>query len=104
MRHYKTGAMLLCLTGLSGCSSTPLSPPPVIIWRGCPVISSCPVPAVQPETQGDLLTAIRQLEQALLTCGLQVETLKQCQEQHDVKTQTTARGLTGPRTRSAESP
>ncbi|MFK8257781.1 Rz1-like lysis system protein LysC [Erwinia sp. AnSW2-5] len=104
MKHFNTGAMLLCLTGLSGCSSIPPSPPPTIIWRGCPIVSSCSIPASQPETQGDLLYTIRQLEQALLTCGLQVETLKQCQEQHDVKAQPATRGVTGPRTATQGSP
>ncbi|MDI3442286.1 MULTISPECIES: Rz1-like lysis system protein LysC [Erwinia] len=96
MKHFATGALLLCLTGLSACSSAPPSPAPVIIWRGCPRVSSCPIPGSQSVTQGDLLADIRQLEQALLLCGLQIETIKQCQEQHDVKANPVTRRSAGP--------
>ncbi|EOA2992902.1 Rz1-like lysis system protein LysC, partial [Yersinia enterocolitica] len=34
-----------------------------------------------------------QLETALVACGLQVEAIKQCQEQHHVKTQTVTPSL-----------
>lgn len=51
----------------------------------------------QPERDsGDLLADIRQLEQALLLCGLQIETIKQCQEQHDVKANPVTRRSAGP--------
>ncbi|WP_230320701.1 Rz1-like lysis system protein LysC [Erwinia sorbitola] len=94
MKYYNTGVMLLCLTGLSACSSTRPSPPPEIIWSGCPAVSSCSIPANQAQTQGDLLTVIHQLEQALLTCGLQVETIKQCQQQHYLKAGSVRQGVT----------
>ncbi|HDV0805998.1 TPA: holin [Yersinia enterocolitica] len=50
-------------------------------------MSSCPLPGSTPAVNGDLSADIRQLEAALVACGLQVEAVKQCQEQHHVKTQ-----------------
>ncbi|ELI8120733.1 holin, partial [Yersinia enterocolitica] len=49
-------------------------------------MSSCPLPGSTPAANGDLSADIRQLETALVACGLQVEAVKQCQEQHHVKT------------------
>ncbi|WP_145587663.1 Rz1-like lysis system protein LysC [Yersinia aldovae] len=43
--------------------------------------------------QGSERPLIRQLETALVACGLQVEAVKQCQEQHHVKTQTVTPSL-----------
>ncbi|EMX1081956.1 hypothetical protein AAF852_000778 [Yersinia enterocolitica] len=85
--------LLLCLLTLSGCTSAPHSPIPTIIYVGCPPVNSCPLPASNPMVNGDLSTDIRQLEAALVTCGLQIEAIKQCQEQHYVKTQTAAPSL-----------
>ncbi|EKN4069281.1 holin [Yersinia enterocolitica] len=51
-------------------------------------MNSCPLPGSNPVVNGDLSADIRQLEAALVACGLQVEAVKQCQEQHHVKTQT----------------
>ncbi|HEN3440918.1 TPA: holin [Yersinia enterocolitica] len=56
-------------------------------------MSSCPLPGSSPAANGDLSADIRQLEAALVACGLQVEAVKQCQEQHHVKTQTAAPSL-----------
>ncbi|WP_261371842.1 Rz1-like lysis system protein LysC [Yersinia aldovae] len=78
---------------LSGCTSAPRSPAPTIIYAGCPTVNSCPLPASNPVVNGDLSADIRQLEAALVTCGLQIEAIKQCQEQHHVKTQTAAPSL-----------
>ncbi|WP_245610275.1 Rz1-like lysis system protein LysC [Yersinia kristensenii] len=78
---------------LSGCTSAPHSPAPTIIYVGCPPVNSCPLPASHPTVNGDLSADIRQLETALVACGLQVEAVKQCQEQHHVKTQTAAPSL-----------
>ncbi|ELW9026490.1 holin [Yersinia enterocolitica] len=50
-------------------------------------MNSCPLPGSNPAVNGDLSADIRQLEAALVACGLQVEAVKQCQEQHHVKTQ-----------------
>ncbi|EOA2952177.1 Rz1-like lysis system protein LysC [Yersinia enterocolitica] len=72
---------------LSGCTSAPRSPTPTIIYVGCPTVNSCPLPGSNPAVNGDLSADIRQLEAALVACGLQVEAVKQCQEQHHVKTQ-----------------
>ncbi|WP_260654438.1 Rz1-like lysis system protein LysC [Yersinia enterocolitica] len=72
---------------LSGCTSAPRSPAPTIIYVGCPTVNSCPLPGSNPAVNGDLSADIRQLETALVACGLQVEAVKQCQEQHHVKTQ-----------------
>ncbi|WP_308344787.1 Rz1-like lysis system protein LysC [Serratia marcescens] len=74
-----------------GCTSAPALPTPRIIYVGCPKVSSCQIPASHPATNGDLSADIRQLENALAACAVQVETIKHCQEQHDVKTATAPR-------------
>ncbi|OVZ84185.1 holin [Yersinia kristensenii] len=51
------------------------------------------MPGSSPAVNGDLSADIRQLETALVACGLQVEAVKQCQEQHHVKTQTATPSL-----------
>ncbi|MDR3434031.1 MAG: Rz1-like lysis system protein LysC [Rouxiella aceris] len=86
MKPCAAGISLLCLMTLQGCTTAPSSPPPTVIYAGCPRVSSCPIPASQPKTNGDLSDDIRQLEGALVSCALQVETVKQCQETHDVET------------------
>ncbi|MFQ6280044.1 Rz1-like lysis system protein LysC [Yersinia enterocolitica] len=78
---------------LSGCTSVPRSPTPTIIYVGCPTVTSCPLPGSNLVVNGDLSADIRQLETALVACGLQVEAVKQCQEQHHVKTQTVTPSL-----------
>ncbi|WP_228779489.1 Rz1-like lysis system protein LysC [Rouxiella silvae] len=78
---------------LSGCRSAPPSPTPMIIYVGCPRVTSCPFPASNPKTNGDLTADNRQLESALASCGLQVEAIKQCQEKHDVEAQAAARSV-----------
>ncbi|WP_257026555.1 Rz1-like lysis system protein LysC [Pantoea agglomerans] len=75
---------------LSGCTHVRPSPAPEIIWIGCPRVTSCPVPGNSLKTAGDLAADNRQLEAALAACGLQVEIIKDCQEQHDAETPTTA--------------
>ncbi|WP_231576079.1 Rz1-like lysis system protein LysC [Rahnella sp. WP5] len=70
---------------LSGCTPALRSINPAIIYVGCPKVSSCPIPASSPKTNGDLSEDNRQLESALVNCALQVETVKQCQESHDVE-------------------
>jgi len=44
------------------------------------------MPGSDPQTNGDLSADIRQLERALENCALQVETIKQCQDDLNVKT------------------
>ncbi|MCF1164700.1 MULTISPECIES: Rz1-like lysis system protein LysC [Yersinia pseudotuberculosis complex] len=78
---------------LSGCTSAPRSPAPTVIYVGCPTVNSCPLPGSSPAVNGDLSADIRQLETALVACGLQVEAIKQCQEQHYAKTQTATPSL-----------
>ncbi|WP_261154168.1 Rz1-like lysis system protein LysC [Serratia ficaria] len=73
--------MTLC----AACTNAPVAPPPVIVYSGCPKVTLCPMPASQPATNGDLSDDIRQLERALVSCALQVEAVKQCQEELDVK-------------------
>ncbi|MDU5488367.1 MAG: Rz1-like lysis system protein LysC [Serratia liquefaciens] len=75
---------------LSGCTPAPTLPPPTIIYAGCPKVSSCPLPGSSPKTNGDLSADIFNLERALASCALQVETVKKCQEEHDVKTEKSA--------------
>ncbi|HGM5279472.1 TPA: Rz1-like lysis system protein LysC [Serratia marcescens] len=76
---------------MPGCTNAPASPAPQIIYVGCPTVSPCQIPASRPATNGDLSADIRQLENALAACAVQVETIKHCQEQHDVKTATAPR-------------
>ncbi|WP_414147549.1 Rz1-like lysis system protein LysC [Erwinia sp. BNK-24-b] len=92
MRLCATGLLLLCLLTLSGCTRVPLSATPEIIWTGCPRVTSCPLPGNSLQTQGDLAADNRQLEAALASCGLQVEIIKECQEQHDAEAETTTPG------------
>ncbi|WP_244220298.1 Rz1-like lysis system protein LysC [Rahnella variigena] len=73
---------------LAGCTRVPPLPAPQIIYIGCPAVTSCPIPASSPATNGDLSADVRNLEAALTACGLQVEAVKQCQEEHRVKTRT----------------
>ncbi|MBW1216495.1 Rz1-like lysis system protein LysC [Pantoea allii] len=89
---YVPGALLLCLLTLSGCTAVPPSAMPEIIWTGCPRVTSCPIPENNLQTQGDLAADNRQLEAALASCGLQVEMIKACQEQHDVESDPTTPG------------
>ncbi|AZP43694.1 holin [Rahnella aquatilis] len=56
-------------------------------------MTSCPIPASSPVTNGDLSSDVRNLEAALTACGLQVEAVKQCQEEHRVKTRTATKSL-----------
>lgn len=56
------------------------------ISAGCPKVTHCPVPVSLPVVNGDLSADIRQLEAALVACGLQIDAVKQCQEQQDAKT------------------
>ncbi|WP_253538370.1 Rz1-like lysis system protein LysC [Erwinia aphidicola] len=102
--HYAAGLLLLCLTMLSGCTVVPPLPVPEIIWTGCPRVTSCPFPANSLRTQGDLAADNRQLEAALASCGLQVEIIKECQEQHDAETQTVTPGVNRQRAAAAAKP
>ncbi|WP_250981424.1 Rz1-like lysis system protein LysC [Rahnella sp. CG8] len=76
---------------MAGCTNAPPLPAPQIIYVGCPAVTSCPIPASSPATNGDLSSDVRNLETALVACGLQVEAVKQCQEEHRVKTRTAAK-------------
>ncbi|UZX96570.1 Rz1-like lysis system protein LysC [Yersinia ruckeri] len=73
------------MTILPGCTRALDSTIQPIIYVGCPKVTSCPIPSSQPKTNGDLSEDNRQLERALVSCALQIETLKQCQESPDVK-------------------
>lgn len=44
------------------------------------------MPGSDPKTNGDLSADIRNLERALENCALQVETVKQCQDDLDAET------------------
>ncbi|MFJ5161105.1 Rz1-like lysis system protein LysC [Pantoea sp. NPDC088449] len=103
-RYYVTGLLLLCLTMLSGCTPDRPSPAPEIIWIGCPRVTSCPVPGNSLRTAGDLAADNRQLEAALASCGLQVEIIKDCQEQHDAETQPTTQSADRQRPAAATKP
>ncbi|UNK53056.1 Rz1-like lysis system protein LysC [Rahnella aceris] len=78
---------------MPGCTRVPPSPAPQIIYVGCPAVTSCPIPASSPVNNGDLSSDVRNLEAALTACGLQVEAVKQCQEEHRVKTRSTAKSV-----------
>jgi hypothetical protein len=51
------------------------------------------MPGSNPLTNGDLSADIRQLETALESCALQVETIKECQDKTDAQTDESAQGL-----------
>ena len=70
----------------AGCTSVKPVPVPVIVYSGCPKVSLCPMPGSDPQTNGDLSADIRNLERALERCALQVETVKQCQDDLDAET------------------
>ncbi|MDJ0025135.1 Rz1-like lysis system protein LysC [Pantoea eucrina] len=89
---------------MCGCTPDRPLPAPEIIWIGCPRVTSCPVPANNLRTAGDLAADNRQLEAALASCGLQVEMIKECQEQHDAETSTTAPGADRQRPAAAAKP
>ncbi|MGQ8841077.1 Rz1-like lysis system protein LysC [Serratia sp. TSA_7] len=76
---------------LQGCTSVPASSAPQIIYVGCPTVNPCRIPSSRPATNGDLSADIRQLEDALATCAVQVDAIKTCQEQHNVKAATAPR-------------
>ncbi|MFP7609154.1 Rz1-like lysis system protein LysC [Serratia quinivorans] len=76
---------------LQGCTSAPASPAPQIIYVGCQAVNPCQIPASSPKNNGDLSADIRQLENALAACAVQVDAIKICQEQHHVKTATAPR-------------
>ncbi|WP_231568898.1 MULTISPECIES: Rz1-like lysis system protein LysC [Pantoea] len=104
VRFYVSGLLLLCLMTLSGCTAVPPSPAPEIIWIGCPRVTSCPVPGNSLKTAGDLAADNRQLEAALASCGLQIEVIKECQEQHNAETATTAQDAHRQRAATAAQP
>lgn len=90
-KFYVIGSTLLCLLMLQGCTSAPASPAPQIIYVGCQAVNPCQIPASSPKNNGDLSADIRQLENALAVCAVQVDAIKTCQEQHHVKTATAPR-------------
>ncbi|WP_233593037.1 Rz1-like lysis system protein LysC [Candidatus Pantoea deserta] len=102
--RYARGLPPLCLMILSGCTAVPPSTTPVIIWTGCPRVNSCPLPGNRLQTQGDLAADNRQLEAALASCGLQIEMIKACQEQHDAETSTATRGAAWQRAAATAKP
>ncbi|HDT5144874.1 TPA: phage lysis protein [Klebsiella michiganensis] len=51
------------------------------------------MPGSDPVTNGDLSADIRQLENALKSCAIQVDAVKQCQDEIDVKAQQSAKSL-----------
>ncbi|WP_312948113.1 Rz1-like lysis system protein LysC [Superficieibacter sp.] len=64
----------------AACTDAPPAPQPVIVYNGCPTVTLCPMPGSDPATNGDLSADIRNLERALESCALQVETIRQCQD------------------------
>ncbi|MCE0489962.1 Rz1-like lysis system protein LysC [Pantoea sp. Mb-10] len=101
IRFYVRGLLPLCLLTLSACTAVPPSPAPEIIWIGCPRVTSCPIPGNNLRSQGDLVADNRQLEAALVACGLQIDIIKECQEQHDAETPTTSSEAARQRTAAA---
>ncbi|EPK7408243.1 Rz1-like lysis system protein LysC [Klebsiella aerogenes] len=77
----------------AACTPAPPISPPVVVLNACPRVSLCPMPGSDPITNGDLSADIRQLESALESCALQVETIKACQDKTDVQTKEPARRL-----------
>lgn len=86
VKPFAAGIALTCLMLCVGCTSETPAPQPVIVYNGCPKVSLCPMPGSDPKTNGDLSADIRNLERALESCALQVETVKQCQDDLDAET------------------
>lgn len=85
MNSFAAGTVLICLMLCTGCTSVTPVPQPVIVYNSCPKVSLCPMPGSDPKTNGDLSADIRQLERALESCALQVEVVKQCQDDTDAE-------------------
>lgn len=77
---FAAGTALIYLMLCAGCTTAPPAPPPVVVWNACPVVSLCPMPGSDPQSNGDLSADIRNLERALESCALQIEAVKQCQD------------------------
>ena len=94
MTRFAAGIALNYLMLCAGCTSVPPAlTPPVIVYNACPKVSPCPMPGSDPLTNGDLSADIRQLENALKSCAIQVDTVKQCQDEIDAKAQQSAKSL-----------
>ena len=95
MTRFAVGIALIYLMLCAGCTSEPPvpMPPSVIVYNACPKVSPCPMPGSDPVTNGDLSADIRQLESALQSCAIQVDTVKQCQDEIDAKAQQSAKSL-----------
>ena len=89
MTRFAAGIALIYLMLCAGCTSAQPVPmrPPVIVYN------PCPIPGSDPVTNGDLSADIRQLESALQSCAIQVDTVKQCQDEIDAKAQESAKSL-----------
>jgi hypothetical protein len=92
MSPFAVGITLACLMMCGGCTSAPPVSTPVIVYNGCPKVTLCPMPGSDPERNGDLSADIRQLERALESCALQVETIKHCQDKLNVQTDQSTSG------------
>lgn len=90
---FAAGIALIYLMLCAGCTSAPPVPTPVIVYNTCPKVSLCPMPGSDPTTNGDLSADIRQLENALERCALQVRIVKNCQDKIDVQTEESAKSL-----------
>ena len=93
MMRFAAGLAMIYLMLCAGCTSAPPAPTPVIVANACPKVSPCPMPGSDPLTNGDLSADIRQLENALKSCAIQVDTVKQCQDEIDAKAQQSAKSL-----------
>ncbi|WP_235421308.1 Rz1-like lysis system protein LysC [Erwinia oleae] len=92
MKTSASGMGLLFLMLCVGCTGAPPAPAPVAVYNRCPKVSLCPMPGSRPETNGDLSADINQLERALVSCALQVEAVKQCQDETDAETRNPSPG------------
>lgn len=90
MKLFAAGIALIYLMLCAGCTPAPPAPPQVVVYSGCPKVSLCPMPGSDPKVNGDLSADIRNLERALESCALQVETIKQCQDDLDAETRQSA--------------
>ncbi|XBF54857.1 Rz1-like lysis system protein LysC [Escherichia coli] len=72
----------------AGCTCARAAPPLPVVSNACPKVSLCPMPGSDPVTNGDLSVDIRRLEHALTACAIQVEMIKDCQDEIDVSSRT----------------
>lgn len=83
IKAFATGAILLCLLTLPGCSNAlPCGEVPVTVIR-CPPVSPCRLPPASPRTNGALLAAYEDTLLAWHDCAARVDLIHACQTESE---------------------